>query len=75
VLKFLDGYKTYIAGIGVICTGIAMIATALTPDAMSQIDPQKIYEGLVMVGGGLAAIGLGHKLDKVGTKAEVTPPA
>ena len=61
MLKFLDGYKTYIAGIGVIFTGLAMIADGL---ATEPVDTQKIYNGILTISAGLAACGIGHKLDK-----------
>ena len=56
----MKGWKTWAGGIGLILTGLGMIATGVVND----LDLAKIQEGIALVGAGLVAIGLGHKIDR-----------
>ncbi|MGD9687241.1 MAG: hypothetical protein AB7U43_09755 [Desulfobacter sp.] len=63
VAQWLDGYKTYIAGIGLIASGIAGIIGHYWPDAgMPNYEPTKALDTIAM---GLMAIGVGRKMDKM----------
>ena len=87
----LNGYKTKIAGIGLMCSGGAMMLSGLAVlahgvsacpglDCVVGIvrglgaspDAKVIGEGFLIFQGGLAAIGVGHKLDKAAS-APVPP--
>ena len=58
----MEGWKTKLGGIGGILSGLAIIAAAFTAQTF---DYQTIITGLLAISGGFAAIGLGHKADKV----------
>ena len=58
----MGGWKTWVAGLGTIFGGLAMIAGALADG----IDPDKIWQGFQMILAGLAIIGIGHKIEKAG---------
>lgn len=58
----MKGWKTKTAGGATICTGIAMILTALSAEIF---DPNALWNGILTVSGGLAVIGIGHKVDKI----------
>ncbi|MHA2068294.1 MAG: hypothetical protein ACXABY_28360 [Candidatus Thorarchaeota archaeon] len=68
MLAFLDGYKTYIAGVGMICTGIGMVCTALVAE---YFDAEAVWEGVTVIAGGFGMMGFRHALTK---KEEVPPP-
>jgi len=59
----MTGWKTWVAGIGGICSGIGISISGLLSDPL---DPQKIYEGILIIAGGLGLIGIGHKIEKKG---------
>ena len=61
--KRMDGHKTQIAGVGSILFGILGIIGVMYPD--SKIVDLSIEQALTAIIGGLAALGLGGKLDKV----------
>ena len=61
--KRMDGHKTQFAGIGSILFGILGIIGVMYPD--SKIVDLTIEQALTAIIGGLAALGLGGKLDKV----------
>lgn len=52
---FLDGYKTLIAGIGLIALGVY------------EATQGNVDQGLTHMAGGLGLIGVGRKLDKAAT--------
>lgn len=57
----MSGWKTWTAGLGSIIIGIGTVITALTGD----VPPgDRINTGLTEIIGGLAIIGLGHKIEK-----------
>lgn len=58
----LEGYKTYIAAIASILSGLGMIATGITQDP---INWELVNQGWVMVVAGLAVFGIGAKLSKL----------
>ncbi len=58
----MTGWKTKLAGAGVILTGIGVVIAGLLA---TPIDYSEVAKGVLTAFGGLAAIGLGHKLDKV----------
>lgn len=57
----MGGWKTWVAGIGTICTGLGMIAAGVTAEPM---DLDLIVKGVTTVMAGLAIIGIGHKIEK-----------
>ena len=56
----LDGYKTYIGAIGVICTGLGMIAVCIKTN-----DYSNLQEAFVVIAGSFSVFGIGGKLDKL----------
>lgn len=66
-MKFLDGYKSYIAAAIAILTGLIRILQALLADPM---DVNGIYEGALMISGGLGIGGIAHKVQKSGTNSK-----
>jgi len=70
----LDGYKTKIAGVAAILGGLAQIGHVL---ATVGFDFNQIWQGVLIVIGGFATLGIGGKLQKImdgGSNAE-QPPA
>lgn len=61
-MKFLDGYKTKIAGVAGILCGLAMVGKAL---AAGEIQPKDIWDGVLVVIAALGTLGVGGKLQKV----------
>lgn len=61
-MKFLDGYKTKIAGVAGILWGLAMVGKAL---AAGDVDPKSIWDGVLVVIASLGTLGVGGKLQKV----------
>ena len=55
----MNGWKTKTGGIAMILTGLATVI-----QGFNEADWNKIASGMVMMSGGLAAIGIGAKLDK-----------
>jgi ABC-type uncharacterized transport system permease subunit len=59
----MGGWKTWLATIGAIITGLGLIISGLLSDL---IDGNKIWEGILVI---LAAfgigLGLGHKIEKI----------
>ncbi len=70
VLK-MSGWKTKTGGIAVILTGLA---TAI--EGFNKGDWNQVAVGVAMMGGGLTALGVGHKIEKLmnGTKPPELPP-
>jgi hypothetical protein len=66
--EFISGYKTYIAGVGMICTGLGMIAAALTAD---HFFIEALWEGVGVVAAGFGMMGFRHAIEK----KEPAPPA
>ena len=62
----MGGWKTWAAGLLSITTGITAI---LKEVANGTFDFGHIQAGIMMISTGLAAIGLGHKIEKNGTGA------
>ena len=56
----MSGWKTKLAGAGVILTGLGVIVAGIVAGEL-----QQCVEGALVALGGLAALGLGHKVDKV----------
>jgi hypothetical protein len=57
----MGGWKTWVAGIGTILTGLGLIAAGVTADI---IDMELIVSGAKTVLAGLAVLGIGHKIEK-----------
>ena len=55
----MTGWKTWAAGIGGILSGAALIILSFTGDGSGSVT-----EGIALVVGGLAALGIGHKIEK-----------
>ena len=63
----MGGYKTWVAGFGLIATGAGMVLSAILPALggdLVGVDWPTVQSGIAMMGAGLAAIGLGHKIEK-----------
>ena len=58
-MNFIDGSKTYFAGSAAMLTGAGMVLNGFLNQDWDQINA-----GWTMFLGGLAVIGVGHKLDK-----------
>lgn len=58
----LNGYKSWIAGIAAILTGLGMIGGTI---ATKGFDFNSIYQGVLVVIGGLATLGVAGKLQKL----------
>jgi len=56
----MKGYKTWIAAIGVAASGVALCAQAFG----ETFDPVKFWEGVTVISGALALVGIGHKIEK-----------
>lgn len=54
----MKGWKTLMAGVGLICTGLGLIAKEIVEGTWN------LQTGVTTLLSGLAVIGLGHKLDK-----------
>jgi len=65
----MTGWKTKLGGIALILTGAGMIATGV---ANGNFDV--VTQGLALAGGGLTALGLGHKIDKNTQAVKDQPP-
>jgi len=61
----ISGWKTLSAGATLILTGLVEIISGLS-GLPETIDWEAIKEGATLFGSGLAAIGIGHKVDKSG---------
>ena len=61
MLKFINGKKTYIAGIGLILTGLGVVAKSVADN-----DYSKIEEGIALIATGLGFIGVKHAVIKGG---------
>ena len=62
MFNFLDGYKTYVAAVLMIITGALQMA-GYAPDVI-----QTSIHGWDLIMAGIAAIGVGHKLEKIVSK-------
>jgi len=62
----MTGWKTWTAGLISIINGLAMIVYEFYNSFVNAIpvDAAAMTEGIAFVSAGLAAIGLGHKLEK-----------
>jgi hypothetical protein len=56
----LTGYKTKLGAAGLLLMGLAKIATAISNDFNSE----DLTEGISLVAAGLAAFGIGSKIDR-----------
>jgi len=56
----MKGYKTWIGAIGVAASGVAMMAEAFG----DVFDPVKFWEGVTIISGACAIVGIGHKIEK-----------
>ena len=59
--EIMSGWKTWAGGIGLIASGVGMIAQTIASD---EFDMNKIYAGIALIGAGLSTIGVGHKIEK-----------
>lgn len=57
----MGGWKTWVAAIGMILTGLGLIIAGMVSDP---IEGDKIKQGLTLLFAGLGMIGLGHKIEK-----------
>ena len=61
----MTGWKTWVAGIGSMVAGVGTIISALGSDMPAG---DGISSGIGMIVAGLAVIGIGHKIEKGGSK-------
>lgn len=61
MLNFLDGYKTFLAGLAAVVSGIGLAIPSWTNGTF--FGPETI-EAYQMIIGGFAVWGLGHKIEK-----------
>jgi hypothetical protein len=59
----MTGWKSKLGGAGMIATGIGMVISGLLAQPM---DGDMVFKGFAMVGGGITAIGIAHKIEKSG---------
>ena len=59
----MGGYKTWIAAIGTILTGLGMIGAGLSKEGGFSFE--NIQGGVQTVLAGLALVGVGHKIDRI----------
>lgn len=59
----MGGWKTWVAAIGLMLTGLGMIAAGVAADPLN---PDQIWEGILLILAGLGMIGIGHKIEKAG---------
>jgi uncharacterized membrane protein HdeD (DUF308 family) len=64
VQEWLNGKKTYLAGAGIVLTGILRIISAFTAD---YFDIQEVWEGITIIAGGFGVVGFRNALDKKDT--------
>jgi hypothetical protein len=57
----MTGWKTWAAAIGTMATGVSMVAAGIAAEA---IDPDQVWTGILTFMGGLAMVGIGHKIEK-----------
>ena len=57
----MTGWKTWAAAIGLMLSGLGLALAGVVADPM---DFTKIAEGWTLIMAGLAAIGIGHKIEK-----------
>lgn len=55
----MTGWKTKAAGYGAILSGVGMIITAFVTGEYGSIEG-----GIALIAGGLATLGIGHKIEK-----------
>ena len=66
-LKFLDGYRTYAAGIGSVATGVGILAGMF---AGGTYDQETFVSGMAFLLGGVATIGAAGKADKAAENSD-----
>lgn len=59
----MQGWKTKYGAAGLILTGVATCVTAVSFEPFA-VDGEKFTAGCAMVSTGLAAFGIGHKIEK-----------
>ncbi len=57
----MTGWKTWAGSIGLALTGLGIIANAVASGDYSNIN-----QGLVLIAGAVTAVGIGHKIEKMG---------
>jgi hypothetical protein len=60
--SMMTGWKTWVATIGAIATGVVRSAQALIADPF---DANALYEGLCIILAGFGFVGIGHKIEKL----------
>ena len=60
----MSGWKSKVAGVGAMLTGLGMMIVGVLKDT---IDMDAIKTGWEMLLGGLAVLGIAHKVEKAGT--------
>jgi hypothetical protein len=63
LFRKLDGYKTYIGGVGMILTAITGLIGHYWPD--TGIPAMPIDSAWLTLSGGFTALGIGHKMEKL----------
>jgi hypothetical protein len=58
----MGGWKTKLAGVGGILSGLAMVVASIVN---SPFDFNNLWQGVLVIVGGLGLLGVGHKLQKL----------
>ena len=67
----MNGWKTTLGGVSSILTGLAVFAKAYSDGTL---DIHTMQTGMGFISAGIAAIGIGHKLDKATAAATPAEP-
>ena len=61
----MKGWKTKVGAIGLVLTGIGTVIGGIDFETFA-VDSDKLTTGFGMIGAGLTAFGIGHKIEKAG---------
>jgi len=61
----MTGWKTKAGSLGIFLTGVVMIIEGVVADV---VNPDKMYQGVMVCFGALTALGIGHKVEKAAKK-------
>ena len=59
----MTGWKTKLGSAGILFTGLAMIIEGFIGDV---VNPDKMYQGVMVCFGAITAFGIAHKIEKSG---------
>jgi len=59
----MSGWKTWVGGLGMIATGIGTVIGGILAEPL---DWAAVEKGIALIAGGIAVLGIGHKIEKSG---------